>query len=112
VFTLIMNPIPVLSLEAQVKRAVRDDLRSLGFEIKEGKLICHSKSKDAIRELYKAKRIEKTEANRKFISNKSRLIESHFASGSEIDPIRITPYIEVVNQSTLESDIFRLASLT
>jgi len=36
----------------------------------------------------------------------------HFASGSDIDPARITPVLERIKSDTWQSDLFRLASLT
>lgn len=36
----------------------------------------------------------------------------HFASGSDIDPARISPVLERIKSDTWQSDLFRLASLT
>jgi hypothetical protein len=36
----------------------------------------------------------------------------HFASGSDIDPERVTPRLELINAETWQSDLFRLATLS
>lgn len=106
------NLIPLLTLEAQLKREFRSHLKKLGFtKSQNGWLQPPRDGKDAIRALHQYQRSEKLERERDFLQkNRTRLLE-FFANGSEVDPKRIRPKLVQVESGTLESDIFRFATL-
>jgi len=49
---------------------------------------------------------------KEFIKNHFRTLREYFASGSEIDPERVNPRLELINAETWQSDLFRLATLS
>lgn len=106
------NIIPLLTLEAQLKRAFRSHLKKLGFTRRQdGWLQPSSDGKDAIRALHQYQRAEKLERERDFLQkNGARLLE-FFANGDEVDPKRIKPRLVQVECDTLESELFRMATL-
>jgi Druantia protein DruA len=106
------NIIPLLTLEAQLKRAFRSHLKKLGFtRRKDGWLQPPAENKDAIRTLHQYQRSEKLKREMDFLKkNKTRLLKL-FANGDEVDPKRIKPILVQVECDTLESDLFRMATL-
>jgi hypothetical protein len=68
--------------------------------------------KDVIRALHLAQRNDKLKLNKEFIAQKLPELQKHFASGSEIDPARIKPELELIEAGTWQGDLFRLAALT
>lgn len=108
-----MKVAPALTLEAQLKRKVRKQLRMLGLEhTGDGGLRPASSSKEDIRRLHHGQRVERLRNDAKFIASSWPRLRAHFADGLEIRPARIKPILEVVASETWESDLFRLASLT
>ena len=102
-----------LSAQASLKRRLRRHLTELGFARNEnGALTPPGKSKDAVRILHTAQREERLSANRQFIVERGSKLLSHFASGRDIDPARISPVLQQISGGTWESDLFRFASLT
>ncbi|BCD83688.1 hypothetical protein PSm6_00950 [Pseudomonas solani] len=99
--------------EASLKRKLREHLHSLGFtRTPEGALAAPGNSKDAIRTLHSAQREERLLANEKFIVKSAGKLLRYFASGTDVNPGKITPVLERVASSTWQSDLFRLASLS
>jgi hypothetical protein len=99
--------------EANLKRRLRRHLSMVGFsKAPDGSLRVSGSGKDVIRSLHHAQRNALLRENRKFISERLPALIGHFASGSEIDPGRISPVLERIKGDTWQSDLFRLASLT
>jgi hypothetical protein len=88
-------------------------LAALGcHRTQDGALEAAGTGKDIIRALHDAQRIARLRANRKFIAERLPELIVHFATGSDIDPARISPVLKKVSSDSWESDLFRLASLT
>ena len=104
----------VATRQANLKRRVRRHLKSLGFKRSEedGHLLVEGGGKDVIRALHLAQRNDKLKLNKEFIAQKLPELQKHFASGSEIDPARIKPELELIEAGTWQGDLFRLAALT
>ncbi|MCA3778423.1 MAG: DUF4338 domain-containing protein [Burkholderia sp.] len=99
--------------EANLKRKLRRHLRSLGFtRSEEGVLQAPGNGKDAIRSIHRAQREERLSASREFVSSKGKKLMRFFASGSEIEPERISPVLERISSGTQYGDLFRLAALS
>jgi len=105
------NIVPILTLESQLKRAIRSHLRKLGFtRQKDGWLQPPANDKDAIRALHHYQRKEKIEREYDFIKENWTSLADYFANGKDIDPKKIRPVLVQVEAGTTESDIFRLAT--
>jgi hypothetical protein len=105
--------ISALTLEARLKRRIRGHLRKLGFDHgPDGALIAPSSSKESIRALHFEQRREGLKAHRKFVRAVLPELEGYFANGSEVDPEKIQPRLELIEASTWQSNLFRLASLS
>jgi hypothetical protein len=103
----------VFSQEARLKRSIRRHFTKLGFsKAADGTLILPGATKDMVRSLHAGQRAEKLEASAKFVSRSLPKLLPHFADGSEINPSRIRLSLIQVSSDTLESDLFRLATLT
>jgi len=103
----------VLARQANLKRRLRRHLSSVGFKKgPDGSLEISGSGKDVIRSLHHAQRNAHLRENQKFISERLPILIEHFASGSDVDPARITPVLERIKSGTWQSDLFRLASLT
>ena len=108
-----MASIPLLTIEARLKRRIRKHLRKLGFEKdEEGRLQPPENTKECFRSLHLAQRTERLEKERSFIDTNWRKLSSHFADGTEIVPEQISPRLELIQADSWQSDLFRLASLT
>jgi hypothetical protein len=88
-------------------------LSELGFiEEDGGKLRPPNSTKEALRELHRLHRAERLSAESTFIKNAIPNLLQYFAEGKDIVPAAIAPRIQPVESGTLESDLFRFASLT
>jgi hypothetical protein len=105
--------ITIQAREASLKRKLRAHFKALGFtKSAEGLLVPPGLTKDRYRQVHSEQRAAKlAEAERWLPKARDRTLQ-HFASGDEVDPAQVRPHIEQVSSGTLESDIFRLASLT
>lgn len=105
--------VPLLSVEARLKRALRQHLKQLGFKPSEdGKLHPPECSKDSFRCLHRAQLRERLESERSFIARQWPLLKDCFANGDQIIPVDVHPRLELIQGNTWQSDLFRLASLT
>lgn len=105
--------VSVATREANLKRRLRRHLTSLGFQkTNDGDLATPGTGKDAIRTVHAVQRTDRLATNRLFLADQLPKLVKHFASGSEIDPQKISPVLERVEASTWQGDLFRLASLT
>lgn len=113
-----MNPrpsisIPALTLEAHIKRAVREHLRQLGFQKDgDGRLVPPGDGKKYLRALHSLQRRERLAKEQSFISEEWPRLRDYFADGSEVIVSRIAPRLELIAADTWQSRLFRLASLT
>jgi hypothetical protein len=106
------GPIPLLSTEAQLKRALRSHLKKLGFtRQQEGWLQPPAADKDAIRALHRFQRIEKLSKEYHFVQKSKDSLMKFFANGDEVKPELIRPKLVQVECNTPESDLFRMATL-
>src|SRR5690349_723665 len=95
--------------EPNLKRRLRQHLKSLGFEkVKDG-LAYFGEGKAAIRSLHLAQRNDLLRANKTFIEAKLPVLTKYFASGAELDAANIKPVLERVRSDTWQGDLFRLA---
>lgn len=98
--------------EARLKRMIRGHLRGLGFtRAPDGTLLAPSLSKDTYRSFHSAQREEKLERNRAWLDRSSDSLLRWFASGCDVVPREIRPELELVNQGTWQSDLFRMAAM-
>lgn len=105
--------IPLFSPEANLKRKVRAHLRTLGFSRDpSGHLVAPASSKESIRALHRIQRRERVRAQREFIRGQLRTLREHFAAGTDVDPRRVAPKLELIDAGTWQSDLFRLATLS
>jgi hypothetical protein len=97
----------------EIHKRLRDHLNELGFiEDGGGKLRPPDSTKDGLRAIHRLHRAERLSDESVFIKNATPNLLQYFAEGKEILPAHIAPRIQVVESGTMESDLFRLASLT
>jgi len=108
--TIIAGP---FTPEAILKRKIRTHLRKLGFrKSPDGSLLPPSVSKESVRALHFEQRKAGLKAQREFVQRAFPELQHHFAKGSEIDPEKVEPVLELIDAGTWQSDLFRLASLS
>jgi len=99
--------------KADLIQKLQQHLSSLGFRAgKRGLLELPGTGKESIRSLHSAQRSGRINSNLSFIKSKLPPLNKYFASGNEIDPLRISPTLQRISSGTWEGDLFRLASLT
>lgn len=99
--------------EAILKRKIRAHLRKLGFQKGPGgTLVPPSASKEAVRALHYEQRRAGLKEQRAFVQRVLPELQHYFAEGSEVDPGRVEPVLELIKADTWQSDLFRLASLS
>lgn len=99
--------------EARLKRRIREHLRKLGFEHgPDGALAPPSSSKESIRALHFEQRRDGLKEHRAFVRAALPKLETYFANGSDVEPEKVQPRLELVVAGTWQSDLFRLASLS
>lgn len=107
------QPIPLLTLEARIKRRLRKHLRALGFKKDDsGALRPPPTTKDAVRAMHRHQRRSRLAAEERFLAARAPELVEHFASGIEVDPRQIKPRLQMVASESRDSDLFRLATLT
>ncbi len=107
------KPVRLSSRDANLKRRLRRHLKSIGFNKgPDGGLVINGSGKDVIRALHRAQRNVILRDNRTFITEQLPELQKYFASGSEIDPARIRPELELIESGKWQSALFRLAALT
>lgn len=75
-------------------------------------LIAPQHSKDQIRLLHGIQKDYLLGGNSKFISVNLPKLLPYFASGKDIDPLKINPRLELVKSHTWQASLFKMASLT
>ena len=95
-----------------LKNAIHDHLLNLGFSKNgSGYFVDGVLTKQKIRNLHAAQRLDILEGQRRFVETYGSELAKHFASGSQIDPGSIDPKLVEVSPGSLESRLFRFASL-
>lgn len=98
---------------ASLKRRLRTHLKNLGFsKTADGRLEINGSGKEVIRSLHAGQRADRLSQNKQFIKDHYEDLACYFASGSDIDPERISPVLQRIRSDTEESRLFRLAALT
>ena len=97
---------------ASLEKDIHSHLLNLGFS-KNGKgyFVDGDLTKQKIRNLHAAQRLEVLEQRRPFIETHGPELAKHFASGDQIDPKSIDPQLVQVTPDSLESRLFRFACL-
>ena len=109
----VRSSIPLLTLEAQIKRNLRRHLAALGFKKDEhGLLRPPQLSKDCFRFLHQAQRNQRLLREAIFVKKNWTKFKKYFADGTDVQPKSILPRLELIDADTWQSDLFRLASLT
>lgn len=104
--------IPLFSLEARIKRALRNHLKKIGFtRTPTGFLRAPNDSKETIRCLHSAQRNALLKREKDFVKRSWPKLKDYFANGTDIIPDKIDPDLELIEGGTWQSDLFRLASL-
>ena len=105
--------IQLSSREANLKKKIRNHLHELGFhKSSKGALMIRGNGKDVIRTLHRSQRDDRLEANSKLLTQRAPTLIKHFATGREVEPANISPFLERISADTWQSELFRLASLT
>ena len=105
--------IKISALEALIKHRLRSHLRNLGFrKTRDGLLLLPGDSKESLRLLHRAQRLERLNKEQAFINSEWPKLRGYFADGSEVRPSSINPRLEQIQADTWQSKLFRLASLT
>ena len=101
------------AFEARIKEGLLVHLKELGF-IKNGDGLFSppNTDKETFRLLHRIQRLNKIKIESHFIAKSVPKLLGYFASGTDIDPCRIKPKLQLVQSQTIESDLFRLATLT
>ncbi len=95
-----------------LRKRVKKELESNGFGFSHGKIIRPKmENKKDIRRLHASSRSDKYQKNKDFLEKKEEKLLTFFANGDEIDIEKFWPKLEVVEANTLQSDIFRYATL-
>jgi uncharacterized protein DUF4338 len=96
-----------------IHNRLQDHLNELGFvEDGGGKLRPPDSTKDALRQVHRLHRAERLAEEAAFIKRATPNLLQYFAEGKDIVPAQIVPRIQPVESGTMESDLFRFASLT
>lgn len=99
--------------KASLKRRFRVHLKNLGFhKTTDGMLEINGSGKEVIRSLHAGQRAERIAQNKQFIKDNYKDLACYFASGSDIDPEKISPVLQRIRSDTEESRLFRMAALT
>ena len=95
-----------------LRSAIHNHLLNLGFSRNgSGYFVDGVLTKQKIRSLHAAQRLDILEGQRHFVEAHGFELAKHFASGSQVDPEKIAPKLVEVSPGSLESRLFRFASL-
>ena len=95
-----------------LESAIHNHLLNLGFSRNGSRYFIDGVvTKQKIRNLHAAQRGDILERQRRFVETHGVELAEHFASGSQIDPGSIDPKLVQVTPDSLESRLFRFASL-
>jgi hypothetical protein len=92
--------------EARLKRKIRAHLRKLGFvHAPDGSLSPQSSSKESIRTIHLEHRRDRLKSHKRFVQEVLPKLETCFANGSEIEPEKIQPRLELIEADTWQSEL-------
>src|SRR5437868_5543740 len=95
---------------AQLKREIRAHLSSLGFtRDANGGLMLPGSGKEVIRQLHDPQRNNVITRHSELIAKRLPKLQKHFASGSDIDVAKVSPYLERIYSDTWQGDLFKVA---
>lgn len=95
-----------------LRRAVHRHLLDAGFSKNcKGYFVEDELDKQKVRDLHGLNRKDRLQEERTFIEERGPSLVTHFATGQSVVPERIAPELVEVSASTLESDLFRFATL-
>ncbi len=99
-------------LEERLRRRVVEELRTNGFRVFNGELTPPLlRSKEDIRRFHAKARAEKYQEHRRFLEKTESKLIRYFADGKDVSIPDFWPRLEVVKPRTIESDLFRYATL-
>lgn len=99
--------------EEALKHKIRNHLHEIGLrKSDDGRLEADFADKDRIRKIHSWQRRDRLSDCQRFISRQAPKLLNYFASGYEVDPMAIEPWLDRVVAGTWKADLFRLASLT
>lgn len=100
-------------VENRLKNKILNQIRSQGLLLDEDYSIIkpNLENKEAIRNFHKSACADKYNANSRFLAEKENELINFFADGTEIDVEALKPKLQVVESGTIESDLFRYATL-
>lgn len=105
--------IPLKLREAYLRRKILNHLSEIGLRKSDnGRLEANFADKVRIRKIHSWQRRDRLSDCELFISRKAPRLLKYFASGQEVDPVAIEPWLERVVAGTWKADLFRLAALT
>ena len=97
--------------EARLRKKIRSHFKLLGFtKGPDGVLVPPGLDKQSYRDMHTHQRDARLDTNKDWIDRHASKLIQHFASGAELDVGKIRPRIEVVQSSTWQSNLFRLAT--
>lgn len=103
----------VTLLEGRIKIELLQHFHRLGFiRSPDGRLLLPGNNKEVVRQLHSLQREERLLAQQKFVIQRWPELLNYFANGSEVNPTRISPSLELVKSGSWQADLFRLATLT
>ncbi|NQE04947.1 hypothetical protein C5S32_03655 [ANME-1 cluster archaeon GoMg1] len=95
-----------------LRERVKNELESNGFGFSYGQIIRPKlKNKEDIRRFHAPARADKYGENKDFLEKNEEKLLTFFANGDEINIEEFWPKLEVVEANTLQSDIFKYATL-
>ena len=101
-----------LKLKNKLRKEVLRYLRNIGYSTKKRSLARSREiPKEMIRKFHLRQRQQKLLKEKKFISSFRIKMMDYLASGTDIVPEKIDPYLVEVRAGTKESDLFRFATL-
>jgi hypothetical protein len=106
------NIVKVDAAGATLRRRIRAHLRSLGYtKDPEGNLVLALSDKSTYRALHEPQRLEKLAKRQSLVARAPDEFLKYFANGADVLPAHIDPELRVVEPDTLESSLFRFATL-
>jgi hypothetical protein len=103
----------LLTFDQLIKKRLLKHIEKLGFKTHDdGTLSPVSTAKSRLRKMHQIQRNEKLKSERDFVKSHWPELKKHFANGTDIEPEKISPRLEVVHSGTWQSDLFRLATLS
>jgi Domain of unknown function (DUF4338) len=102
-----------LTFDTHIKRKLSQHLDAIGFRNHaDGGIRPPSITKNRVRLMHRFQRLERLRAEGEFIADAWPRLREYFADGADVDPVKISPRLELIKAGTWQSELFRLAALT